>query len=189
MNIIEYLPSSRHNPVLLNDKPSAWGDIPTLIGALINDFQINPQFCLEFGVEYGYSTSAFANYFNTVIGVDTFEGDIHSGFVDNHYDDTRKRLEKFSNVLLLKCKYQDFISNEENIIFDLVHIDIVHTYDDTFACGDWSLKRCNVVIFHDTESFEDVKRACVDLALKHNCTFYNYPHSNGLGILHRNTLL
>jgi hypothetical protein len=43
-----------------------------------------------------------------------------------------------------------------------------------------------VVIFHDTISFPAVKKACEDLAEKHNMEFYNYPLYNGLGILIRN---
>ena len=67
--------------------------------------------------------------------------------------------------------------------YNLAHVDIVHTYEDTFNCGDWCLEHSDVVIFHDTLSFPEVFRACQDLSIKHNLTFYNYEASHGLGIL------
>lgn len=192
MNIKEFIPKKRAFPYVLNDKPSAWGDIPTILDDLIKTFGITQRLALEFGVEYGYSTTALANYFK-VIGVDTFEGDMHAGKVKNHFVETDQRIQShvYENnlnlVTLVKSTYQDFIEKRgkhfEPFSVDLIHVDIVHTYEDTFACGDWSLTKSKAVIFHDTESFPDVKRACIDLAKKHYMQFYNYKASNGLGII------
>lgn len=76
---MNYEPIKRDNNLrLMTSRPSAWGDIPTILLDIIERFDIKRDKALEFGVEFGYSTSAIANYFDKVVGVDTFEGDIHS---------------------------------------------------------------------------------------------------------------
>jgi len=184
--MIIYDPEIRDTPKLL-EVASAWGDIPTILKSLIKDFNINPKIALEFGVEFGYSTSALANYFETVIGVDTFIGDIHTAHHGDHFESTSNSLSVFPNIKLIRDTYQEFIKIN-NTRYDLIHIDIVHTYEDTFACGEWSVNHSDVVIFHDTEYFMDVRKACTDLAAKYNLEFYNYPNSYGLGILIKNNL-
>ena len=169
-NIIEYIPKIRDTPSVVK-VVSAWCDIPTILKDIIVTFNINPQTALEFGVEYGYSTSALANYFTKVIGVDTFMGDIHSNTKRNHYKVTKRTL---------KNRYKN--------IYDLIHIDIVHTYNETYECGEWAVNHSKVVIFHDTISFDEVKKACYDLSTKYGLEFYNYPDSHGLGILINNSI-
>lgn len=184
--MIEYVPKIRDTPKILN-VVSAWGDIPTIIKDIIVTFNINPQTALEFGVEYGYSTSALANHFSKVIGVDTFEGDIHSYTKRNHYKVTENKLENYKNIQLIQSSYQDYIKTN-NSIYDLIHIDIVHTYNETYECGEWAVNHSKVVIFHDTISFDEVKKVCYDLSTKYGLEFYNYPDSHGLGILINNSI-
>ena len=176
-----YKPMRLGEPLTIHPA-TAWGNIPTILLDLIERTKIKTNICLEFGVEYGYSTSALANYFTKVIGVDTFDGDVHSGIKQNHFDYTRDRLSTYPNIELVQSSYQDFILNNTNY-YDLIHIDIVHTYQDTFDCGEWSVHHADCVIFHDTESFHDVKSAVTDLASKYNLYFYNFVESCGLGIL------
>ena len=61
---IEYIPLERDTPRLFTEKGSAWGDIPTIIKHIINRFNIKTEKALEFGTEWGYSTTAleFYNY-------------------------------------------------------------------------------------------------------------------------------
>ena len=184
--MIEYVPKIRDTPKIVN-VVSAWGDIPTIIKDIIVTFNINPQTALEFGVEYGYSTSALANYFTKVIGVDTFKGDIHSYVKQNHHKMTENKLENYKNIQLIQSSYQDYIKTN-NSIYDLIHIDIVHTYNETYECGEWAVNHSKVVIFHDTISFDEVKKACYDLSTKYGLEFYNYPDSHGLGILINNSI-
>ena len=184
--MIEYVPKIRDTPKILN-VVSAWGDIPTIIKDIIVTFNINPQTALEFGVEYGYSTSALANYFTKVIGVDTFKGDIHSYVKQNHHKMTENKLENYKNIQLIQSSYQDYIKTN-NSIYDLIHIDIVHTYNETYECGEWAVNHSKVVIFHDTISFDEVKKVCYDLSTKYGLEFYNYPDSHGLGILINNSI-
>ena len=183
-NIIEYIPLERDTPRLFTEKGSAWGDIPTIIKDIINRFNIKTEKALEFGTEWGYSTTAFANYFDKVVGVDIFTGDIHAGFVGDHYEETSNNLSSWSNIELIKSDYRDYIKDNDER-FDMIHIDIVHTYNETFECGEWAINHSDIVVFHDTISFPDIKRVCEDLARLYNLEFYNYPHSHGLGILVR----
>ena len=183
---ILYMPRTRRSPRVAHVF-SAWGDIHTILYDIVNRFLIEKgheaRRALEFGVEWGFSTSAISNYFETVIGVDTFEGDLHSSFKDNHIIQTKANLASFPNIKLVKSDYRDFIKIGNKMQFDLIHIDIVHDYENTFACGDWAVQNGKVVIFHDTLSFPEVMRAVKDLATKHKLEFHNYPHSHGLGIL------
>lgn len=184
VEIIDYIPSKRGTPKLIENVPTAWGDIPTILQSLIEEFNIPTKKAIEFGVQYGYSTCALANYFEEVIGIDTFVGDIHAGIEDNFFEKTKNNLKDFTNIKLIEDSYQNYTLNREEKC-DLIHIDIVHTYEDTYACGEWAVNNAGVVIFHDTESFFDVRKTCIDLANKYNLKFYNYRPSHGLGILIR----
>lgn len=181
---IQYIPTTRDTPKT-NGSLSAWGDIHTIIKDIIDRFEINQGNALEFGVERGFSTSAISNYFSTMIGVDTFEGDQHAGYQNNpiaFYESVKASMQPFQNVTLIKSLYQDYIKDNPEV-FDFIHVDIVHDYEHTYECGEWSVNHAYVTVFHDTESFPEVKRACLDLAKKYDLEFYNYKPSHGLGIL------
>jgi|NOAtaT_6_FD_contig_31_1448198_length_1167_multi_4_in_0_out_0_2 predicted O-methyltransferase YrrM len=178
-----YIPEKRETPELMRSMPTAWGDIPTILKDIIERFEVGNKKCIEFGVEFGYSTSALANYFEEVIGIDTFEGDVHAGIRTNHFQMTSENLSSFPNIKLVESTYQDYCKEDSKERFDFAHVDIVHTYEDTFSCGDWCVARSKVTIFHDTESYPEVKRAVTDLAKKHNAKCYNYLGSYGLGII------
>ena len=180
--MIEYIPLERDTPRVLGN--SAWGDIPTIIKDIIKRFDVKTEKALEFGTEFGYSTSALANYFDKVIGVDIFTGDFHAGFHKDHYEQTKNNLSSWPNIELVKSDYRDYIKDNSER-FDMIHIDIVHTYNETFECGEWAVNHSDIVIFHDTLSFPEIKTVCENLAMKYNLEFHNYPDSHGLGILVR----
>ncbi len=165
----------------LFESNSAWKGLEQVIPSILEMFNIQKESCIEFGVEHGFSTSIFAQFFKEVTGVDTFQGDIHAGFNDSLHI-AQKNLSQFTNVTLIKTPYQEFTKNNYTT-YNLCHIDIIHTYADTFKCGEWAVKHCSCVLFHDTESYVGVRKAVFDLAKKYNKTFYNYPSHNGLGIL------
>lgn len=177
-----YTPSRFEKPKILLDVPSAWRGLEWILKDVIETFGIKTDKALEFGVEYGFSTVAISNYFKKVIGVDTFRGDQHSRteITEGLYEAVKEVMPP--NVSLIQSDYKDYKDDER---YDMIHVDIVHTYEDTYACGDWALRHSNLVLFHDTESFKDVLRAVQDLASKHNVEFYNYPKHYGLGILWR----
>lgn len=180
---IEYTPVNRDFPNTAEQPyQSAWGNIPTILKDIVERFDVDTTNALEFGVEYGYSTSAIANYFTNVLGVDIFTGDIHSGIKDDHMEQTKNYLEHYENITLLKSDYRDFIKdNHDN--YGLIHIDIIHEFEHTYECGAWAVQHSRVTIFHDTESYFEVKRACQELANDFDLEFYNYKESHGLGIL------
>lgn len=168
---------------LLTDKPTAWKGIESIIADIMQRFGINGGTCLEFGVEFGYSTVAFSNYFDKVIGVDTFTGDEHTTHRGNHYEETSRRLAPFGNIELIQSDYQTFIRNNPTLMVDLTHVDIVHNYEHTYTCGLWCAQHSKCTLFHDTESFIEVRKAVLDVAKATGKKFYNYPFYNGLGIV------
>ncbi|MGE0770991.1 MAG: class I SAM-dependent methyltransferase [Cyclobacteriaceae bacterium] len=182
-NEIVYRPSHIERPKrLIESRSQAWLGLESIILDIITRAKIQTHSALEFGVEFGYSTAALANYFRQVTGVDIFTGDHHAGYFGDIYEETRQRLEHFENIRLVKSDYRDFIKAHDQQ-YDLIHVDIVHTYEDTFACGLWSAQHSQCTIFHDTQSFPEVKRAVSDIARITKRRFYNYRKYNGLGIL------
>ena len=179
----EFIPSFRDNPKIV-DIQSAWGNIPGILKDIIQRFNLKTDLALEFGVETGYSTSALANYFKKVIGIDTFRGDFEviNSTMPSNLEAVKVILKDYPNIELIESRYEEYIKHEHRR-FDLIHVDIIHTYDPTFDCGDWSLNHSNCVIFHDTVTFPEVLRAVTDLSIKHNAEFYNYNEIHGLGIL------
>ena len=76
LQVLNYEPNKRETPRLAN-VGSAWGNIPTILKDIIERFDIKTESAIEFGVEYGYSTSALSNYFENVTGVDIFDTYFH----------------------------------------------------------------------------------------------------------------
>lgn len=177
-----FVPSRRETPPRVLERWSAWQGIETILGDIIRRFGIRTERCLEFGVEYGFSTVALSGYFDSVTGVDTFLGDRHTNNIQDIYTETVERLSPFPNITLVRSDYRDYIRQDQGR-YDLIHVDIIHTYADTFACGLWGAQHSQCTIFHDTESFPQVKQAVTDVARETNKRFYNYLESYGLGIL------
>jgi len=182
--ILNYVPSDFDYTIEPLPVPSAWVGLEKIIRPMLTDFDIKPNKAIEFGVDWGYSLSALAQIFQDVIGVDHFQGDQFTGHAAQ-YDKVVNWISEWPNVKIYQESFEQFFDNPDNVgkRWDFCHIDIVHTYEATFACGMSAVKRCDCVIFHDTESFPDVKKACVDIAQQMNLDFYNYPHNYGLGIL------
>lgn len=180
--MILYEPKRLAKPARLINVPTAWDEMESALEDIIERFAITPTNALEFGVDYGYSTAALANYFTTVYGVDTFKGDVHAGFRVDMLPQTEAALKDFPNIRLCPMDYRDW-AVFDNRRYDLIHVDIVHTYEDTYACGAWAVEHADVVIFHDTIAFSDVMRAVEDLASNYGRFFYQWAYRHGLGIL------
>ena len=180
---INYVPTKIEIPEkLIQSRSQAWVGLENIILDIIEFSKISRGCALEFGVEFGYSTAVLANYFANVVGVDIFTGDPHAGYHGDIYQETKNNLREFKNISLVKADYKDYISSTESF-FDLIHVDIIHTYEDTHRCGLWSAEHSRCTLFHDTQSFRDVKRAVADIARKTGKKFYNYRKCNGLGIV------
>jgi hypothetical protein len=180
--ITPYVPTHRQPPSRCLDTKSAWQGIENILGDIIQRFDLGTDRCLEFGVEYGFSTVALSSYFKSVTGVDTFQGDRHTTILRDIYQETLTRLAPFDNIQLVRSDYRDFIKQDQGT-YDLIHVDIIHTFADTHACGLWSAQHSNCTIFHDTESFAQVKQAVKEISRATGKSFYNYLESHGLGIL------
>jgi hypothetical protein len=179
---LAYVPQERQLPSRRVDVPSAWKGIESILSGLIRRFEIPGKRCLEFGVEHGYSTAAFSSFFESVTGVDTFTGDKHTKNFHDLFAETSSRLAPFPNIRLVRSDYREWIAKDQSS-YDLIHVDIIHTYSDTFACGLWSARHSKCTLFHDTESFQAVKQAVMDVARETNKDFYNFKECYGLGIL------
>jgi len=179
---LPYEPHRREPPKRKLQVRSAWEGIQDILADLIERFQVDTHRCLEFGVEFGFSTVALSSFFESVTGVDTFCGDRDTANKHNIFESTKSRLAGYPNIQLIKSDYKTFILGDHGT-FGLIHVDIIHTYADTFACGYWSAKHSQCTIFHDTESFPQVRRAVADVARETGKKFYNYEKSHGLGIL------
>jgi len=182
VEIYPYKPSRLVDCGPLPKVPTSWNGLEKILPDLIERSGIKTDLAIEFGVWHGYSTAALAYNFRRVIGVDTFVGDVIPGTTAPMLETTRKTLASWPNIELVQARFQDYF-RYCRYRPDLIHIDIVHTYEDTFACGVLALSICDMVIFHDTESFPEVKRACCDLTRLHNFSFRNYYECFGLGIL------
>jgi hypothetical protein len=182
MRIFPYVPTRRQKPPRSLPVASAWQGIESILGDIIERLHVGTDRCLEFGVEFGYSTVALSSFFNSVTGVDTFHGDIHTSNKGDVYADTVSRLSEFENIRLVRSDYRDWIK-QDSTSYDLIHVDIVHTFSDTFACGLWSAQHSRCVIFHDTESFPAVRRAVLEVARFTGKRFLNFEESHGLGIV------
>ena len=179
--ITPYVPERRQFPERVLPVISAWQGIESILADIIKKFDIKTERCLEFGVEFGYSTVALSSFFDSVVGVDTFQGDRHSGNRDL-YQETVSTLSKFDNIQVNRSDYKDWIEKDKSS-YNLIHVDIIHTYADTFACGLWSVTHSDCVIFHDTESFPAVKQAVREISRQTGKKFYNFNECYGLGIL------
>ena len=177
-----YTPRQMRPPARVLDVPSAWKGLELIIEDILDRFDIGRESCIEFGTEFGYSAVALSNYFRHVRGVDTFTGDIHSGRKSDHFAATAQALAGFPNIELVQADYRDYIRTHDER-YDLAHVDIVHTYADTYACGLWAVWHSRCCLFHDTESFPSVRRAVYALARDTGKRVFNYPKCHGLGII------
>lgn len=168
----------RRIPKRYLNEESSWKGLEQILPDLIKRYGVDDKLALEFGVEFGFSTVALSEHFSLVEGVDTFVGDEHSGLRET-YERAKNNCKEYKNINLIKVDYRDFIKADDSW-YDLIHIDIIHSYEDTYACGKWAIEHAPVVIFHDTESFSNVRKAVDDLS-KGN--WDNYPYYHGLGII------
>jgi len=186
--VIPFIPQALIRPPhMLDSVPTAWDGVELILADVMRRFKIFPGTALEFGVFCGYSTAALANFFNVVIGVDTFFGDEHSGFSgnrENFFEQSQRALKDYKNVQLVRMDYREWIAMEQPVEkYDACHIDIVHHYKETNECVAWAVQHSDVVLVHDTIAFSEVRRAVQDVCWETGRVFYEYQVKHGLGIL------
>ncbi len=86
-----YIPKKFSKPEKMIPVVTAWAGLEEIIEDILDRFDIGRDACIEFGVEFGYSSVVFSNYFKQVTGVDVFIGDEHTDFKGDHFqmDDCR----------------------------------------------------------------------------------------------------
>jgi hypothetical protein len=108
-DIKPYKPKKLRQPEKMLEIVSAWKGLELIIEDIIDEFGLGRKRCIEFGVEFGYSAVVFSNFFESVTGVDTFEGDVHTVNKNEHFEETSKRLAAYTNIKLVKSDYRDWI--------------------------------------------------------------------------------
>ena len=146
--------------------------------------RLQPTTVVDLGVDYGFSTFAFAlDEIGTVYGVDWFEGDANAGF-RNVYDKVVnfKNTYQFDNVEIIKADFNELAKTWGKTI-DILHIDGYHIYDavsNDFRTWSPFVRKGGLIMFHDTLSFpDDVGRFFNELELPK----INFPQSYGLGVV------
>lgn len=199
----EYAPANYSNMSGAGMFPSAWRGLERIIPDILDRFQVGRERALEFGCEFGYSTSILAQLFKQVTGVCLFvecgalpsAADAgRSDVIQSKYGlrfDTKHRAEEnlaaFKNVTLIQGDWEVYAAEHENEHWDLLHLDTSHAYDDTYKAAKWALSHADISVYHDTESDPETKQALQDIERDNQeWFFYNYQPCYGLGILARN---
>jgi hypothetical protein len=160
---------------------SAWEPLAGVIIDILNRFNIKLNLALEFGVERGYSTAVFANYFHQVIGVDPFNWTIEDG-VKRDYFSVLPLIKQFQNIALIPGYSEEFMMANMWSRYDLIHIDIgydTHAYLTTYPAGEWAVQHSDCVLFHDIFSFPEINQVCEELSAKYGFDYYGY--NEGIG--------
>ncbi len=170
MKEINYIPSFRKMPERVAPVATAWHPNEEIVEALIKDFGIEQNNALELGVDWGFSLIVLSGFFKEILGVDL------------HTSRCVEVVKQFSNIKLLNVDYSDFIIKNINNYYNLIHIDLTHTYFETIEAGLWAVKHSDMAIFHDTGVVE-LKQALEEIADMTGKTFYNFNERHGLGII------
>jgi hypothetical protein len=179
--MIDYIPKQFDYPKVI-EVTSAWEPLAPVIKDIITQFKLKRRIALEFGVERGYSTSALANYFKTVLGVDPFNWVFGDG-ADRSYDAVKEGLKEFPNIYLYNQMSDEFIKlNPVSARYDLIHIDIgyeTHCYETTFPSAKWAVQHSNCVLLHDIFSFPEINQVCEELSAEYGFDYYGYREPMG----------
>jgi len=150
--------------------PSAWIGHENFAVWLVK--KMKPSVIVDLGVDYGFSTFAFATpQIGKVYGIDWFEGDKLAGWrnTENHILELLKILkERFgiNNVEIIKGDFSE-IAKEWKLPIDILHIDGSHKYED---------------VKKDYETWSNVERFFDEIDLPK----FKFLHSFGLGVVSKN---
>ena len=183
--MIIYEPESLAVEVRVPDVHSTWKGLERIVPDIMRRFNVDQRVAIDCGVWYGYSTAALSNFFDRVIGVDTFQGDDNAGRPSDLWESARRTMIAYRNVVLVEQDCVDYLLEARNARVGLVHIDAAHDFETTYQAGRAACAVAPVVLFHDTCAFESVMLAVERLAHETGREFYNYPQHHGLGILVR----
>jgi hypothetical protein len=152
-----------------------------------------PERFVELGVHTGWSFFAACNAMKRLklkahcIGVDTFKGDDYTGeYGEDVFEGVSAIKDKHFSELaeLWRMTFDEAAENVAANSVDLLHIDGRHDYEDVkhdFETWEPKLFPGATVLFHDTQSFDGVKRFWNEL--KPRFPHFEFEHAYGLGVL------
>ena len=155
-------------------------------------FNKQPKVIVDLGVDYGFSTYAFAvQNIGMVYAIDNFNGEEQTGVRDTEYF-VRNKIKQLDlkNVCVFKC-YFDEIAKIWGKQIDILHIDGYHSYEavkNDYETWINFLAPDGVVLFHDTKVFKDdfgVYKFFDELDIPK----INFKQSYGLGVASMNKSL
>ena len=175
-------------------EPFSWvGHIPFafwLVGSS------RPELIVELGTHSGNSYLAFCQSVaghgldSRCFAVDTWQGDQHTGYYDESvYEEIQEINHKdfggFSR--LLRCTFDDALSQFDDATIDLLHIDGYHTYEAVrHEFENWlpKMSKRGVVLLHDTNVHHaDFGVDRFFRELEQRFSTFEFLHSHGLGIV------
>jgi O-antigen biosynthesis protein len=179
-------------PERITDRPFWAGHVPFAMWLVE---QHKPRLIVELGTETGVSLAAFCqaaaalDLVCDIHGVDSWEGDSHTGHYVGVYEDLRAYLFKkgYGFVHLHRMLFDEALALFEDDSVDLLHIDGYHTYDAVrhdFESWRPKLSSRAVVLIHDIH----VKKADFGVwrywqELRQDYRSVDFKHSNGLGVI------
>ena len=156
---------------------------------------LRPRLIVELGVSRGHSYAAFCqavrslNLDTRCCGVDTWEGDSHTGSYENAFLKVRKFNDAHNAYFseLMRSDFDEALPRFAQGSIDLLHINDVHAAET--VCNDfnnWRSRISNrgVVLFHDINGRERGSGVAeVWNKLRRKYPHFEFWHGNGLGVL------
>ena len=175
-------------------EPFSWvGHIPFAFWVVES---IQPDLVVELGTHSGNSYLAFCQSVaghalnSRCFAVDTWQGDQHTGDYDESVFEriqeiNHKQFREFSR--LMRCTFDDALSQFADGTIDLLHIDGYHTYEAVrHDFENWlpKMSKRGVVLLHDTNVHQaDFGVDRFFRELEQQFPTFEFLHSHGLGIV------
>jgi predicted O-methyltransferase YrrM len=186
---------------LLDTTSEAWAGHTRFAYDLVSN--VKPKTIVELGTYKGTSFFAMAQAIKDeglktkLIGVDTWEGDIHTGFYQNQiYKDVKKIKSSFYKnvqITLQQMTFDEALKEVKDHSIDVLHIDGLHTYEAVkhdFETWQDKVSETGIILFHDIHYKKrgfGVYKYWAELKKKYSTL--EFMHSNGLGIIILDTQL
>ena len=185
--------SDRLNPAL---SVSPWCGHRNFVYDLLNFLE--PASVIELGTHYGCSFFAMCQSIKDhhlsdchLYAVDTWKGDEQAGFYDESVwelvNETKSRYFETVNASLLRMFFDEAALKFRDGMFDIIHIDGLHTYEAvSHDFSIWLPKLCEngIMLFHDIASVKKYGSNRFWEELKQQYPYhFEFEHSWGLGIL------